>query len=812
MLSFKRKRQELGKDTGFIYRGHLFEQERLERASKRRKGPLMSSPVLPPYITALVSPRESPQMTGSLPAHLQTSALPDSTEESTRNSGMPNSLDFLSNNFFHQSEDSGSKDALNSLDVFSDPLFLHDGRQGQADSGLQDSLQDNSIALFSPRCRSILPTSSGGGIQITCTENPSPLMPQITSTPPYVPAEQSANDDDFPLPDLNLDLDFSMFLNSPHRPSTAPSSSHSEPHLRGSVEKMSISPLQLTDRDDNHGGNILSNPVSEIASVADQALDPVTGDDLAAESIAPLLFLLKSLIFPHYDTATQKYHYENSVLSGVFCPRWCEWLCFEFEGLLDLYLEGSLRSIRKRRTARTIGSLPSRRNSKLNERRQNFELSDRTQRLSIPTQTTVITKLRRTLFRRCSTPMGTVVFEVREGPSSLIDDERQDSSYQIIVSFMPWTTERTTGVRARLSRMMGGPAISPQINTFNVIPDDSAIIQCVCKNDLRGIQTLFDLGAASARDVDSRGRSLINYAMYTGCSDVFRFLVQGGASINEVEYFGDRTTDVITAVWDMHALSNSGAFIDFAGLSLEKLKSFEQCVAITQLALDNNCTINSAHERVIHANPLFSLIGYLADAHASAVVHAIDYLYSIGWDLEEKNCLGQTPLLYAAGRCHQSTVSCLRALIERGARVDARDKTGQGPLHSALSPPFGLSDWIDLKCIYREEGVLDNNWALNQFFNTEDREHARDYVYCVDEWGDGHWIRNPSHVLKDRVRTKLKVLLEAGCDPNDLDDNGDSPSDYARHGLWSQWLWALGMTGYVFDEERSRWIKQTETA
>ncbi len=44
MLSFKRKRQEVGKDTAFVYRGHPFEQERLERASKRRKGPLMSSP------------------------------------------------------------------------------------------------------------------------------------------------------------------------------------------------------------------------------------------------------------------------------------------------------------------------------------------------------------------------------------------------------------------------------------------------------------------------------------------------------------------------------------------------------------------------------------------------------------------------------------------------------------------------------------------------------------------------------------------------------------------------------------------------
>ena len=102
------------------------------------------------------------------------------------------------------------------------------------------------------------------------------------------------------------------------------------------------------------------------------------------------------------------------------------------------------------------------------------------------------------------------MFEVREGLSSLIDEERQDSSYQIIISFMPWATERTTGVHARLSRMMGGPAANPQINTFNVVPDESAIIQCVCKNDLRGAQTLFDLEAASARDVDSRGRSLIN--------------------------------------------------------------------------------------------------------------------------------------------------------------------------------------------------------------------------------------------------------------------------------------------------------------
>ena len=42
MLSMKRKRQEIGKDARFQWRGHDVEQERVERASKRVKGPLMS--------------------------------------------------------------------------------------------------------------------------------------------------------------------------------------------------------------------------------------------------------------------------------------------------------------------------------------------------------------------------------------------------------------------------------------------------------------------------------------------------------------------------------------------------------------------------------------------------------------------------------------------------------------------------------------------------------------------------------------------------------------------------------------------------
>lgn len=42
MLALKRKRQSDGKDARFQYKGHNVEQERMERAWKRQRGPLLS--------------------------------------------------------------------------------------------------------------------------------------------------------------------------------------------------------------------------------------------------------------------------------------------------------------------------------------------------------------------------------------------------------------------------------------------------------------------------------------------------------------------------------------------------------------------------------------------------------------------------------------------------------------------------------------------------------------------------------------------------------------------------------------------------
>ena len=450
-------------------------------------------------------------MTCFPPPCYPTPAVPGGIEEISRGSGGPSTLDFLSSDSFPQSAEFGSSTVSKSLGTLSDPLSFYNSEQDQANSELWGDLLDNSMTPFSPGHRSLMPTSSGQDTQATFTETLSPLVQQITSSPLYLPIAQGPHDNHFPSSNFDLDPDFSMFLNISHSPSTASSPSRPGLHPHRSVESISISAFQPTDRDDTYMENREFDIVSMSAAVAGQTPDPVTNEDSGAEKIISLLISLKNLAFPQFDPANQKYGYEDTMLSDIFCSHCCESLCFDFEELLELYREGSPRSIRARRAARIQSSLPTGYNLSINEHRQGPRSSRGSQR---PSKGTVVatgaTKMQRRLFRRCcSTPMGVVVFQVEKEPRSPMGDEENASNQLISISFMPLATRRTLGLCVRLSGMMSGPPIAPQINTFNVVPKDSAIIRCVINNDLRGVQSLFDLGAASARDVDPLGLSLL---------------------------------------------------------------------------------------------------------------------------------------------------------------------------------------------------------------------------------------------------------------------------------------------------------------
>ncbi|KAM0799856.1 hypothetical protein BDR22DRAFT_854479 [Usnea florida] len=907
MLSLKRKRQEQGKDTKFEYRGHIFEQERLERASKRRKGPLISSPVLPPYIVALVSPLPSPQLGGIRSGLSQTSAPPQEVAEVVTNVGGATVPGSPFNDSSLQPSDFCLSELAGSLDSFSYSALVSESWKNQSNNDWWSTLLDDSRVNLSPWRGPAMLSPPRQDSNNTRTEP----RRQLSNSTPDCSAAQDGNNNEVDFLNMDLDSDFALFESSPHRSSSARSASfHAEQITHTSGEMTSVSPLQLHDNSTPRNGSNTSR-IPRSSSLGGRVVSPVTARDLRAESIASLLMMLKSYLLPSFDIASQKYEYGNSIITRVFCPNCCEWLCSEYEALLDVHLERTLMSNRKRRMARTAGFLTLGSNVDVDETEQDLELTAGVKQSSNSDEG-VMDKLRGIFFHRSCTPIGIVEFEVKEKSCGPVTDVESHPNTQIIIKFLPQAKERTLGLGVRFNRLINKPGISPHIDTFNIIPYDSAIFGCVHSNDLKGVQSLFDQGAASARDVDPEGRSLLNYAIVTGCFDLFRLLLQGGASFYALDVYNTRTTDIITTIWELAIMGVLCRICSSETVypSTGRVVKFDERVAMTQLALDNDCSIYDANKKIELSSPLFSMMDYesIDDLDPSHMRDVIQYLTSIGYDLEESNKCGQTPLLLAASDVRPATTIFMEFFIERGARLDTKDGFGLGLLHAVLLSYLYLMDLGNdihpddkskaLKTAYGDRllnwnpwvpDVRDIYWELSSLLGQNHAEDCRPlesvshhfssarsisvcdstpsnpdsgldversgrlglqasqvaaarslsevtsflestsdaalgseesileandvegYVICKDDDGEERWIRNPVPILKARTAIKLKILLEAGCDPNMLDDDGLSPSDYAKRGIWIRdaWFWVLRETGHTFDALGNRWIKRS---
>ena len=398
----------------------------------------------------------------------------------------------------------------------------------------------------------------------------------------------------------------------------------------------------------------------------------------------------------------------------------------------------------------------------------------------------------------------------------------------------------------------------------------------------------------------------------TGCSDLFRLLLQGGASLYALKVNGNRTTDIITTIWEL-AIRESQRHTSSYAIGAQPtggFLKFDDRVAMTQLALDNDCSIYDGDKENVLSGPLFTMIDYesIEDLDPLYMRDVIQYLTSIGYDLEESNRFGQTPLLHAASEVEPATEILMGLLIERDARLDTKDGFGLGLLHTvlllylylmdlgndmhpddkskALKTAYGYSfpDWNpwvpDVRDMYwvmswsllkndadnfrpqesvwddfssaRSTSVCDStpsspdsgpdvessgrivlqasqvaaarslSEVMSFLESTSDAAFGSEesmlevnevdnYVIARDLFGEERWIRNPVPLLKARTAMKLKILLEAGCDPNVLDDDGLSPTDYAKRGIWIReaWFWVLRETGHTFDAVRDRWIKRS---
>lgn len=258
-------------------------------------------------------------------------------------------------------------------------------------------------------------------------------------------------------------------------------------------------------------------------------------------------------------------------------------------------------------------------------------------------------------------------------------------------------------------------------------------------------------------------------------------------------------------------------------------------MSMTRLALEHGCDVyETISFNDSFANALYHVnFSPWSQVHPTLPIEILEFLLSAGYDLEQQSRSGHTSLLFAAAQHAPHIVKCLRLFIERGANKHATDFEGQGVLHRALAAPDIYDDWSGtLKDLYGKDynGPYEETLVPLYIFNTEDdrheedyddevfdlgsdhgavNEHSIDYVFCEGEDEDGimKMIRNPIQVLKKRTRFKLLTLLQLGCDPNVVDYEGLSPSDYAmEEGLWPQWRWALLNAGYTYDTQNG-WVK-----
>ena len=143
----------------------------------------------------------------------------------------------------------------------------------------------------------------------------------------------------------------------------------------------------------------------------------------------------------------------------------------------------------------------------------------------------------------------------------------------------------------------------------------------------------------------------------------------------------------------------------------------------------------------------------------------IKTLLEAGADPNARDNKGNTPLHWAVFGGHAEAVT---ALLEPGVDLNARDSDGATPLKSAAY--WGRSKSVK---ILLEAGAdpnpRDDDWTPLHWATSMDARAVRDSPDTTPMERAAYWDRSKS----------VKILLEAGADPNARNNDGQLPFDYA---------------------------------
>ena len=229
--------------------------------------------------------------------------------------------------------------------------------------------------------------------------------------------------------------------------------------------------------------------------------------------VGPLDFmnshLLDSLNYPLLDW----YTFNGSTLSDLLALLHSETLLLGVEKLLGEAMEARAKAIRQRQAARQeVGG---------------SHASDATVNKSMLSEAEIVSGKHREVWKQLEyasrTKDSSYLHSVTSGWAlraeyvPLVNDNinrgAQGPTGLLKLFSSPRTRQRTTGVLVTFIPYKEDspvPCLSPYIQTFNVVHQDSEIIQKVSCGDVQGVRRLFDAKLASPLDVDPYGFSLLS--------------------------------------------------------------------------------------------------------------------------------------------------------------------------------------------------------------------------------------------------------------------------------------------------------------
>ncbi|OAP56059.1 hypothetical protein AYL99_09238 [Fonsecaea erecta] len=852
MLTIKRKREEGGKSTEFIYHGHIVDQAKMQRAEKRWKIPPLSNPALPSYIEVFSpnTPRRSP-----LPS-------PVLSEFIVQNSGIDNifsgssNLTPSGNHFLEKSPTFAAGEEGTAITTFeADPLFFQ-----HFENDLQWSLDFAQTNYHEGELTIRAPASFA-----STTRNDIEFSSFL---------KLLDNNVDGPL-DSSHDSAMAVFGDSSEKPALCPTLPTPVPSSQITSPfslPIGLSPTILSD-------DRQPSPKHDLESIS--LSDEIIFYGMNPEDTIPAVQMLRKLLHSLQENVFLEHHMRShgSFRSNLTDVIRSERLLAKVDGIALWSYQASIKMIQQQRAARQSSST-------------NFELStpqrnENNQQISEYQAQTASNG--GTLIAYCDvqtwcTTGGFLQLQLRRMSKEISGSDKDSTANSISICVIPEVRNYAiNGIYINIPpicRRSQQPPLYTSIRTFNVVPESSEIITFVKENNLEGVRRLIGEKKASPRDVDPCGVSLLSYAMLSGCSGVFRLLMEGGASTEQCE-FGGRTCNIIDTIWYSHV--QEAVHLDCAEASIwERVADIDHCRSMTRLAIESGCVPGESIPLNQSApTPLFFYTHACQGSFTrSRLTGTIKAMLRLGYDKEVRNDTGQTPQLYAAFTHGVRSLTAMELLIAEGANIYAVDGHGRGALHLCLWFSESLKRNYSFICRLSAErhintancsrnrafGVRDTESTMQEVVSSEDsdsqpgeesgRESAtcdneevssvsddpsglretcpwcgnraqlqinfdgwaplQHYCYCeridVDDFNmpEADDPEPRLYLSKARIRLKLLALLKAGCCPNSLDNAGLSPSDYATaEGLWSQWEWALAKSGFRYDEGTKSWVQDS---